>query len=99
MHLNLLVLRCRDIEATRTFYTQLGLTFTREQHGSGPVHYSTYLGGLLLELYPTNGEPDNVKLGFSVPPTLLAQFNTHTQDPSQGCRDPDGRFVALSADE
>lgn len=99
MHLNLLVLRCRDIEATRTFYTQLGLTFIREQHGNGPVHYSTYLGGLLLELYPTNGEPDNVRLGVSVSSTLLAQFNTHTQDPPQGCRDPDGRFVALSADE
>lgn len=99
MNLNLLVLRCRDIEATRTFYTQLGLTFTREQHGNGPVHYSTYLDGLLLELYPTNAEPDNVRLGFSVPPALLAQFHTHTQDSPQGCRDPDGRFVVLSADE
>lgn len=48
MHLNLLVLRCRDIEATRTFYTQLGLTFTREQHGSDPVHYSTYMPRQLL---------------------------------------------------
>ncbi len=99
MHLNLLVLRCRDIEATRTFYTQLGLTFTREQHGNGPVHYSTYLGRLLLELYLTNGESDNIRLGFSVPPALLAQFNTHTQDLPQGCRDPDGRFVALSVDD
>lgn len=95
MHLNLLVLRCRDIEATRTFYTQLGLTFIREQHGNGSVHYSTYLGWLLLELYPTQGEPDNVRLGFNIPPALLAQFNTN----AQGCRDPDGRFVELSADE
>ena len=95
MHLNLLVLRCRDIEATRPFYTQLGLTFTREQHGSGPVHYSTYLGGLLLELYPTNGEPDNVRLGFSIPPALLTQFNLT----DHGNRDPDGRVLVLSADD
>lgn len=36
--LSLLVLRAADVERTRGFYEALGLVFTREQHGSGPVH-------------------------------------------------------------
>lgn len=50
-----MVLRCSDLEASRAFYTALGLAFQTEQHGKGPVHYSCQLGDLILELYP--GKP------------------------------------------
>jgi hypothetical protein len=32
---NLLVLRCKDIEVTRRFYEQLGLAIVEEKHGKG----------------------------------------------------------------
>ena len=36
MHrLNLLVLRCRDIEAARQFYECLGMKFEKHSHDSG----------------------------------------------------------------
>src|SRR5437763_340114 len=67
--INLLVLRCKDVAATRRFYEQLGLAFTEEKHGTGPQHCSWSSAGFVLELYPTVGDqaPDNVRLGFSTP--------------------------------
>lgn len=93
MTLDLLVLRCRDIEKTRAFYTQLGLIFEREQHGNSPVHYSAHIGSMLLELYPATGEPDNVRLGFVVSSAILAHFGMSNHGV---IRDPDGRGVELS---
>src|SRR5262249_24705046 len=71
---NLLVLRCKDIEVTRRFYEQLGLAFVEEKHGKGPQHYAWESRGFVLELYPTaEGQaPDNVRIGFSTP--LLADL-------------------------
>ncbi|MEO8612695.1 MAG: VOC family protein [Chloroflexota bacterium] len=53
--LGLLVLRASDLEKSLAFYRAIGLTFTQEQHGSGPVHYSCAIGGTVMEIYP--GEP------------------------------------------
>src|SRR5262245_49983749 len=65
--MNLLVLRCKDIEATRRFYEQLGIVFASEKHGNGPNHYAWENVGFVFELYPTSdvGAPDNIRLGFS----------------------------------
>ena len=68
MQLNLLVLRCKNIEKSKNFYEKLGLKFIKEQHGKSPVHYSTYVGKMLMELYPVK-EGDNIensRLGFSL---------------------------------
>jgi hypothetical protein len=67
LDLNLLVLRCRDVELTRLFYQKLGFVFTEECHGPGPRHYASENGLFVLELYPctTARPPDNVRLGFS----------------------------------
>ena len=67
--ISLIVLRCRDIAVTRRFYEALGLVFQQEQHGKGPVHYSTVLtGGMVLELYPSaSGAVDNTRLGLFFP--------------------------------
>ena len=65
--LNLLVLRCANIEKSKDFYSKLSLSFVKEQHGKGVVHYSTKLGDLLLELYPLGkSSVDNTRLGFTV---------------------------------
>lgn len=50
--LSLLVLKARQVPKLRAFYGTLGIEWTEEQHGSGPVHYSGQLGETVLELYP-----------------------------------------------
>lgn len=93
MLLNLLVLRCRNIKTTKTFYEALGFDFVQEQHCTSPIHYSARIGAMLLELYPTKGEPDNVRLGFVVAPTILEQLGINGHGV---LRDPDGRGVELT---
>jgi len=68
MKLNLLVLRCKSIQITKTFYEKLGLIFVQEQHGKGAVHYATYVDEMVLELYPLKEgfEIEQSRLGFSV---------------------------------
>lgn len=65
--LSLIVLRCRDLEASREFFSAIGAEFTSEQHSTGPQHYSCTLGGVVLELYPAGGRnTSDVRLGFVV---------------------------------
>jgi catechol 2,3-dioxygenase-like lactoylglutathione lyase family enzyme len=68
LKLNLLVLRCENIEKSKLFYEKLGLLFQKEQHGNGPEHYSTQLDHTLIELYPLaeNRCVENTRLGFSL---------------------------------
>jgi lactoylglutathione lyase len=112
LSLNLLVLRFKDIDATRRFYERLGLAFVQEKHGAGPEHYASEQDGFVLELYPTaEGQmPDAVRIGFSTP--FLADLSgdlRHDVDVkilkqpyTAGDRlvilleDPDGRKVEVS---
>jgi lactoylglutathione lyase len=64
--LNLLVLRCKDVEATRRFYELLGAVFSKERHGKGPEHYACENSGFVLELYPTAAEPQPKNSSISV---------------------------------
>jgi lactoylglutathione lyase len=66
--LNLVVIRCADLERSAAFYSCLGLQFVRHQHGGGPQHLSADVGGVVLELYPAkqSGSPVNTRLGFQV---------------------------------
>ncbi len=68
MQLNLLVLRCKNIEISKNFYEKLGLKFIQEQHGKGVVHYSTYVGQMVMELYPLKDgyNIENSRLGFTL---------------------------------
>lgn len=50
--LSLIVLRTAKLDAALAFYRALGLEFVSEQHGSGPVHYSTQIDKTVLEIYP-----------------------------------------------
>lgn len=68
-----LVLRTDRLEQVRAFYEKLlNVSFTPEQHGNGPRHYSSQLGDILVELYPTTQKENSMqksvkdRLGFSV---------------------------------
>jgi hypothetical protein len=67
--LKLLVLKTAQLDAVRTFYESLGITFTEEQHGRGPVHYAGRSGATLVEVYPlpAGRTADNTtRIGFDV---------------------------------
>jgi catechol 2,3-dioxygenase-like lactoylglutathione lyase family enzyme len=70
--LNFIVLYASDLERSRQFYEALGLTFTREQHGQGPMHYAAEMNGVVLELYPhpagddSPSAPAAITLGITV---------------------------------
>jgi lactoylglutathione lyase len=109
--LSLLVLKSPDLEALRSFYIALGLTFEAEQHGKGPLHYSAQLGATLVELYPlgANDVADRTtRLGFRVDDLAKALerleslddlISAQPQTTAWGLRavvhDPDGRAVEL----
>jgi lactoylglutathione lyase len=75
--LGLLVLRAADIEKSLAFYRAIGLTFTQEQHGSGPVHYSCAVGVMVMEIYP--GEPGTAPNRKSGGATMIG-FNVAALD-------------------
>jgi lactoylglutathione lyase len=109
-NLNLLVLRCKDIERAKSFYELFGMAFVHEQHGNGPEHYSSTDDAGVFELYPTEGAAvDQTGLGFVTGEieglhTLLRrnQFAPRDiRDTELGrmfvVRDPDGRRVEVKA--
>jgi catechol 2,3-dioxygenase-like lactoylglutathione lyase family enzyme len=105
MQLNLLVLRCKNIETSKNFYEKLGLKFIKEQHGKGAVHYATYVGQVVLELYPLKKgfEIEQSRLGFTVDVNVLENMKDDVVSEYEfdGQRvfvveDADGRKVELS---
>ena len=53
------LLRTHDMQAAKTLFEALGLTFVQEQHGSGPVHYACEVGDTVFEIYPArDGGPE-----------------------------------------
>ena len=109
-NLNLLVLRCRDIERAKSFYELFGMAFTQEQHGNGPAHYSSVDDAGTFEIYPAEGiHPDQTGLGFLTGEIeglhILLRRNQFApreiRDTELGrmfvVRDPDGRRVEVKA--
>lgn len=68
MHLNLVVLRAKDIERLGRFYESLGMNFVREKHGSGPEHLACTLHGATFEIYPCGPSTGTagMRIGFCV---------------------------------
>jgi predicted enzyme related to lactoylglutathione lyase len=70
MNLKLIVVRTPDAKSLAAFYGLFGLSFQYHQHGNSPFHYSTEIGGIILEIYPftkSQKEADkNLRLGFSL---------------------------------
>ena len=51
------------------FYELLGFKFERHCHGSGPLHYSAEVNGVVFELYPATADQGNsasTRIGFAV---------------------------------
>jgi len=103
MKLKLLVLRCKDIEKTKEFYSVIGMEFMKEKHGSGPTHYSAKFSDIVFELYPAkDGAVDNLRLGLEVPglSKLLSDLEILEEYEFNSNRirviaDPDGRKIEL----
>lgn len=107
--LNFVVVYSRDMEAAKTFYERLGLTFKREKHGSGPGHYAAELGATVFEIYPCQGESSSAtRLGFHLPSVdrtvdRLRNHNVKIHSPPKDSpwgrravvEDPDGNRVEL----
>lgn len=111
--MTMLVIRAADLERSRRFYSALGLLMSREQHGRGPVHYSSYLGETLLEIYPcTKKVPSGgLRLGLQFDSVdeaikslvsegfLSGQPKEVERDhgPTVLLNDPDGNVIELSS--
>ena len=109
--LNLIVLRCRDLDRSRAFYAALGMTFTRHRHGNGPEHLAHEDGRGVFELYPlaADAPADQTGLGFGsadligLAERLAAEgfepqpIKANPWGTSFVVRDPDGRRVEVLA--
>ena len=106
--LNLLVLRCANIERSKSFYEIFGMAFQKEQHGNGPAHYACQDERGVFEIYPTeSGAPDQTGLGFLTGDLdglhMLLRRNQFApreiRDTELGrmfvVRDPDGRRIEV----
>jgi len=108
--LNLLVLRCRDLEKAKSFYECFGMSFQRHAHGSGPEHYAAEDDRGVFELYPLSSDAtsaDNGGLGFAQPDLVAVSAKLVSRgvapqpitDKPWGktfvVRDPDGRRVEV----
>ena len=109
-NLNLLVLRCKMIERSKSFYEIFGMAFVKEQHGNGPVHYSCSDDRGVFEIYPLEGVgADQTGLGFLTGDLdglhMLLRRNQFApreiRDTELGrmfvVRDPDGRRIEVKA--
>jgi catechol 2,3-dioxygenase-like lactoylglutathione lyase family enzyme len=101
---SLIVLRSGDIDSSCRFYRALGLDLVREQHETGPVHYSCTLGQLVIELYPKGKQTTSgLRLGLRLAhnPALLESIPSaggivisHDQERAV-IRDPDGHTIEI----
>lgn len=68
MEIKLIIIRTSDPNMLADFYSNLGLEFDYHKHGNSPMHYSTKIGQMILEIYPlakNQIEADkNLRLGF-----------------------------------
>jgi lactoylglutathione lyase len=89
----------------------LGFHFKKQQHGKGPFHWSSNLGGAILEIYPVSSEKNvdsATRLGFEVDGitskldslrSIGTEIISEPKESEWGLRavvqDPDGRSVEL----
>lgn len=67
--LSLLVLKTRQMEKLRIFYSDVGIKFDDEKHGTGPKHLAGKLNETVFEIYPlADGDQTDstTRIGFFV---------------------------------
>ena len=108
-----IVLFSFDPEKTKLFYQCLGISFEQEQHGSGPVHFSSALSsGAICEIYKRTPSQSDDKILIEVDSIAQCIKNLQDQGFLQGqvvivskdqkqliLHDPDGRPVYLLTPE
>lgn len=108
---SLLVIKTHQRETLCRFYETMGITFTEEQHGKGPLHSVGQMGEMVMEIYPLHPDATTdttTRLGFQVESldavleTLSAEGAAIKAAPkmepwgySAVVLDPDGRSVEL----
>jgi catechol 2,3-dioxygenase-like lactoylglutathione lyase family enzyme len=111
--LNLVVLRCSDIDRSAALFSSMGLKFSKHAHGSGPEHYSYEQAGVVFELYAATANfpvTRGARVGFLVDnvdalTSLLTQRGAEVvnqpSDSSWGrrsvLRDSDGHSIELTS--
>ncbi len=95
--LSSLVIYSTDVPKALEYYTSLGINFTEEKHGDGPVHYAAELGegGVLIEIYPGD-KP--TRIGFQVDSVddVVKELGEKEISPDRPTKDsPYGRFTTL----
>lgn len=111
MEIRLIVIRTNDVKRLADFYNLLGLTFDYHKHGNSPMHYSSKIGNMVLEIYPlakNQTEADkNIRLGFAIDNfektlNMLNHQSISFSEPMQTdfgfltiVSDPDGRKIEL----
>ena len=64
------MIRSSNPEKLKAQYEQLGMKFDYHKHGEGPLHYSSTIDGLVLEIYPLKkSQPmadKSLRLGFEI---------------------------------
>ncbi len=107
--LNLVVLRCGDIERARRSTNCSACGFSKHAHAAGPEHYAHEDEAGVLELYPqkAGAAPDATGLGFGTRRDRGATRTPAGSGPRPGpvrdnpwgrtfvVRDPDGRRIEL----
>ncbi|MGI8333075.1 glyoxalase/bleomycin resistance/dioxygenase family protein [Actinomadura scrupuli] len=93
----LLVLYTRQVEECRSFYSELGVSFTVERHGQGPEHYAAVLAdGAVFEIYPARPDRETGALRLGL--TVSGAAATPPLAPGRHLlTDPDGRTIEVHA--
>lgn len=76
-----LVIYAADTGRTAAFYRAVGLDLAEEDHGEGPVHYATDLGGVHFAIYPAHEpgrSPARRAAGNSFPGFYVASLDRAT---------------------
>ncbi|MBZ4035093.1 hypothetical protein K6T82_09970 [Flavobacterium sp. 17A] len=111
MEIRLIVLRTKEQKRLADFYALFGLTFDYHKHGNSPMHYSSKIGSLILEIYPLSKDQieadKNLRLGFAIDHfeetlNLLNNKDITFSEPTETefgfltiVSDPDGRKIEL----
>ncbi|MDR6568843.1 hypothetical protein SAMN05660461_5514 [Chitinophaga ginsengisegetis] len=68
--LNLLVIKTSQLAEHAAFYAKLGFQFDYHRHGTGPYHYASINGNIVLEIYPLpkgiTVADNTTRLGFKI---------------------------------
>ena len=78
--LNLLVLRCLDLDRSRNFYELFGLSFEQHKHGNGPDHLAHEDERGVFELYPAKAATTSDMTGLGFATTDLARLRQVFED-------------------